>query len=115
MPSRGFTLLECLIAVTVLAVGILALVSTAAPVARLVRWGGAESVAAAAATAQMEALRAGGCDAPAAGEFVRGGRYRLEWTVETQGALRRIAVSATYPRGTSAQRDVFETVIACPP
>jgi prepilin-type N-terminal cleavage/methylation domain-containing protein len=113
--GRGFTLLELVVATTVLAVGVLAVASTALPVTRLIRWGGAQSAAAEAAAGRIETLRAGGCAALAAGDTLIAGRYRLRWVVDAAGALRRVNVVATYPWADRFHSDTFETSVACVP
>jgi prepilin-type N-terminal cleavage/methylation domain-containing protein len=112
--ARGVTLIELLLAITVLAVGALAVAATAAPLARLVRWGGAQSASAAAAGAVIEKLRAAGCAALAPGAATRGG-LSLGWQAAPGGRLRAVTVAATYPWGAGSHRDVYETAVACPP
>ena len=45
MRCKGYTLAEVVVAVTLLAVGVLGIASTMVPVARLIRWGGAQASA----------------------------------------------------------------------
>jgi prepilin-type N-terminal cleavage/methylation domain-containing protein len=114
MRVRGFTLIELIVAVTVLAVGVLAVAATAVPLGRLVRRGGAQGTSAAAAGAEIEVLRAAGCAAPVAGAALNGGGYRLTWTSVSGGGLRRVTVVATYAWGPGAHSDMYETAVACP-
>lgn len=114
MRVRGFTLVESVVAVVVLAVGVLAVVASTVPLARLVRRGGAQAASAAAAGAEIESLRAAGCAAPAAGAATSGGHYRLNWFVAPGGRLRSVTVMTTYAWGPGAHSDVYETAIACP-
>jgi prepilin-type N-terminal cleavage/methylation domain-containing protein len=114
MHLRGFTLIELVVAVTVLAVGVLAVAANAVPLARLVRRGGVQTGSAAAAGAEIESLRAAGCAAPATGTVTSGGGYRLRWSVAPAGRLREVTVVTTYPWGSGARSDVYETAVACP-
>jgi len=113
VSARGYSLVELVVAVTVLLVGVLAVAGTAAPVARLVRWGGAQSAVAALAGAQLESLRAGGCAVISDGAAVRGGRYRLRWTVVPIGSALRLTVVTSYPWGAGMRTDDFETAVGC--
>jgi prepilin-type N-terminal cleavage/methylation domain-containing protein len=111
----GFTLLEVVLATALLAVGVLALASTARPVARLVDGGGAQSQVAAAAAARLEVLRATGCGDLRDGDTVVAGRYRLHWTVGADGPLRPVTVFATYPWAGADRLERFDTSVACSP
>jgi prepilin-type N-terminal cleavage/methylation domain-containing protein len=115
MASRGYTLAEVIVAVTVLAVGVLGVASAVPAAARLIRWGGAQSASATVAAAQLETLRAGGCARLASGELTAAGRYRLRWTVEPEGPLRRVTLIATYAWGVGVHSDLYETAVACTP
>jgi prepilin-type N-terminal cleavage/methylation domain-containing protein len=112
---RGYTLVELIVAVTVLVVGVLAVAGTAAPVARLVRWGGAQSASAAAASSAIEALRAGGCAALVDGTAIHFGSYQVRWTVASSGPAREVRVLVSYPWGPLPHHDVYETSVACLP
>jgi len=114
MRDRGFTLVELIVAVTVLAVGVLAVAASAVPLGRLIARGGAQTASAAAAGARIEALRATACGA-ASGEAVAGGHgLRVAWTLNGDGAVRTVSVVATYPWGPGAHADSFAATVACP-
>lgn len=113
MHVRGFTLIEMVMAVTVLTVGVLAVVASAVPLARLVRRGGVQTVSAAVAGAQIEALRAAACAGASGGAATSGG-YRLTWSVGAAGRLRDVTVVATYPWGPGSHSDTYETAVSCP-
>jgi prepilin-type N-terminal cleavage/methylation domain-containing protein len=115
MRVRGFTLIELVVAVTMLAVGVLAVAATTVPLERLVRRGGAQAASASAAGAVIEAVRSAGCATPAAGAATSGGGLRLAWSLGASGGLRTLTVVATYPWGPGAHSDAYETAVACPP
>ena len=100
-------------AVTVLAVGVLAAAASAVPVARLIRWGGAASAAAAVAGAKVEEMRATGCTALADGAATLAGGYRLSWTVSRSGPLREVTVTVAFPTGTGSRSETYEALLAC--
>lgn len=106
--------MELIVAVTVVAVGVLAAASSAAPVGRLVRWGGAESGAAAAASATLETLRSGGCARLVSGDTIAG-RYHVSWSAAAEGALRAVRLTVVYASGTAPRADTLETAVACGP
>jgi prepilin-type N-terminal cleavage/methylation domain-containing protein len=110
---RGFTLIEMVFAVTVLAVGALAVAASAVPLGRLILRGHAQVASAALAGAEIEAVRSTGCSAPPAG-VVSGHGLRLSWTLVGSGGLRDLTVVATYVWESGAHSDAYETSIACP-
>jgi prepilin-type N-terminal cleavage/methylation domain-containing protein len=113
VKNTGYTLVELVVALTVLAVGVLGAAATAAPIARLIRWGGAASSSAALAGAQLEAMRAAGCAALANGDASRAGGFRLTWTVAPRGPLREVTVLVSFPTGTGTRTETYEALIAC--
>ena len=113
MHARGFTLVELVLAVTLLAAGVLAVAASAVPLGRLVRRGDARVAAAAAAGAEIEAVRPAGCSAPASGVASAGQGLRITWTVTGGGALQELTVVAAYPWGPLARSDTFRTAVAC--
>ena len=102
-------------AVTVLAVGVLAAAGSAVPVARLIRWGGVVSSSAAVAGAQIETMRATGCAAVTDGAATVAGGYRLSWTVNRSGPLREVTVTVILPTGSGSRSETYGAVIACRP
>jgi len=111
--TRGFTLVELVVAVLVLSVGVLALSGTAAAVTRMMGWGQRFGASAVAAQARLEALRAGGC-AALGGGLDSTGHYRLRWSVTAAGSLRTVALTVEYPDGRGLRSDLFEAVAWCP-
>jgi prepilin-type N-terminal cleavage/methylation domain-containing protein len=115
MAPRGYSLAEVTVAVTILAVGVLAAAASAVPVARLVRWGGVVSASAAIAGAQLEAMRAAGCGTLEDGTAPSSAGYRVSWTVVARGALREVTVSVGFPTGSGSRSESYEALIACRP
>jgi prepilin-type N-terminal cleavage/methylation domain-containing protein len=119
--SSGFTLVEVLIAVTVLGIGILALAGSSSMVTRMIGRGKTETHAALMASARMEMLRAAAqsttprCIAPgfASGGSVLLGGARDAWAVPPSGAVRRVRVTVTYPTVRGVRSSVLETAIQC--
>ncbi len=106
-------MIELILAVTLLAVGVLAVAATTVPLGRLIRRGDAQAASAAAAGAVIETLRAGGC-ATAAGSAAGHG-LRIAWSATGSGALHELTVVATYPWGPGIRSDTFATTVGCSP
>jgi len=111
--SRGFLLVEVVVALLVVTVGLLALAGSAGSIARLTGQGRRRAGAGIAAAARLETLRAAGCQALAGGRD-SSGFYRLTWTVTTQGTGRVIDLAVEYPDGRLDRRDRFEAIAWCP-
>ena len=111
---RGFTIVEVLVAVLVLAVGIIGLTTTAALVTRMIGQGERYSQASTMAAEQFEVFRSQRCASLTAGTATRGG-FTLNWTVQNAAGGRarsvRIVVISPTTRGTRA--DTFATTIGC--
>jgi prepilin-type N-terminal cleavage/methylation domain-containing protein len=106
--GRGFTLLELLVAATILAVSLLA-IATAFPVGyRDVVYGGRVSQAVAMAQQKLEELKAGSF--PPVGGKQTNAEFTISWSVTSVGFgaatndLRKIAVTVTWPQSTRTGR-----------
>ncbi len=118
---QGFTLTEVLVAVLVLAVGIVALMGTSATVTRMIGLGKVETRAAQAASRRMESLRLAGyatsprCTDPgfASGGPVLTGSMTESWLVPPTGKLRRVRVTITYLTTRGTRQAMLETVLTC--
>lgn len=109
--SPGFTLLEVLVALTLLGVGILGLSASAALVSRLVGDGSRLALAATVATARLEQLRALPCATGASGSATTRG-IEERWTVAPMGAGARaleVELSVTYRVRVSSVADHTRT------
>jgi prepilin-type N-terminal cleavage/methylation domain-containing protein len=119
--SGGFTLVEVLVAIVVLAIGLLALVSTSGITTRMIGRGKMETRAVEAASGRMERLRLAAyastprCTAP---EFATGGPVvsqgvTASWTVPPAGSVRPVRVTVTYLTVHGSRTATLETVIEC--
>jgi prepilin-type N-terminal cleavage/methylation domain-containing protein len=117
----GFTLVEVLVAITVLAVGVVAMAGSAGTVTRMVGRGKIDTRAVQTATQRMEMLRLAAYSTTprcTAGTFVSGGpltadKVTASWVVPNAGAARTVTVTVSYatPRGTRSE--TLTTVIEC--
>jgi len=117
----GFTLVEVLIAVTVLSVGIIALAGNAAMATRMIGRGQSDTRAAQLATLKVASLRARAyattprCTALVNGGPVATNHVTLSWTVTVpaSGIGRDVGVSASYNTPRGAYTQVLTTYIEC--
>ncbi len=112
---QGFTIVEVVVAIVLLAVGILGLVTTAALVTRMMGRGTRASKAAVLAQQRIEILRATPC-ASLAGGADTVGAFTRQWTVTTSGNARRIQVIVRYVGTPGKLRaDTTATTMDCTP
>lgn len=117
----GFTLTEVLVAVLVLAVGVVALASTSATVSRMIGLGKIETRAAQAASRRMETLRLAAyatsprCTDPgfASGGPVLSGAMTESWLVPPTGKVRKVRVTVTYLTVRGSREAALETALTC--
>jgi prepilin-type N-terminal cleavage/methylation domain-containing protein len=115
----GFTLVEVLVAITIMSVGLVALAGASATVTRMIGRGKIDTRAAQLATQQVEMLRlqaystAPWCTALANGGPQTTDRVTLSWLVAVNGSGRRIDVSAAYPTARGTRTQVVTTYIEC--
>ena len=117
----GFTLIEVLVAVLVLAVGVVALASTSATVSRMIGLGKIETRAAQAASRRMETLRLAAyatsprCTDPgfASGGPVLSGGMTESWLVPPTGRVRKVRVTVTYLTVRGSREAALETALTC--
>jgi len=116
----GFTLVEVLIAVTVLSVGIIALAGNAAMATRMIGRGKSDTQAAQLATLKGDSLRARAyATDPRCTALVNGtstaSAVTLSWTVTVpaSGIGRNVSVSASYQTPRGAHTEVLTTYIEC--
>jgi prepilin-type N-terminal cleavage/methylation domain-containing protein len=117
--EQGFTIVEVIVAILVLTVGLLALVTSAALVTRMIGRGQRSAVAAQYAQRRLEMLRASGCKAQTGGSEVlmRGGvpLDSLTWRFANTAANHwQIVVRSNYQTALGKWRtDSTETQISC--
>ncbi len=121
--TRGFTLVELLVAITVLSVGILALAASSGSITRSLTGSRNATAAAQLAARRVDMLRAAAastrprCAAPSfagSAAAVLTGVVTETWTVPTTGQLRDVRVIVSYPRGGGKTAvDTVASLIAC--
>ena len=116
--TRGFTLVELMIAVVILSVGVLAMIGTAGLVSRMIGQGKRNTRAAVVAMQRFERLRLAAhattpdCTALAGGTATTNGVIET-WTVTGAGASRRIRLFIQYQTSRGLRSDTAQTVVAC--
>jgi prepilin-type N-terminal cleavage/methylation domain-containing protein len=117
----GFTLIEVLVAITILAVGVVAMAGSAAAVTRMIGRGKIDTRATQLATERLEILRRAAyfttpkCTGAA---LANGGpqtttNVTLAWTVAVSGSGRILTVNATYNTKLGPRTEVLTTYIEC--
>ena len=122
--EQGFTIVEVIVAILVLTVGLLALVTSAALVTRMIGRGQRSAVAAQYAQRRLEMLRTSGCrsQAPGSEVLMRGSAPvdSIRWTF-TQRSIPnstanhwQVVVRSKYPTAAGKWRtDSTETELSC--
>jgi prepilin-type N-terminal cleavage/methylation domain-containing protein len=111
----GFTIIEVIIAITMLAIGLLAMLGATAATIRVLGEGDRMVTAAYQATGQLEQLEALGCDAASGGSDTQQ-NVNLTWTVagDSTSRTRAILLTASYPMGRGRTKvDTFEKALQC--
>ena len=116
--TRGFTLIEILIAIVILSIGVLGMVGTAGLVSRMIGQGKRNTQAATVAMQRMETIRETAmstnprCTALAGGTATTSGVTET-WTVSGTGRSRRIRLIVVYPTNRGVATDTVNTVVLC--
>jgi prepilin-type N-terminal cleavage/methylation domain-containing protein len=117
--TRGFTLIEVMIAIVVLAIGVTALVGSSAVVTRMIGQGKISTQAVQAISQRMERLRATAysttpnCTALANGSATSANGIVTTWTIATNGELRTIRIIVNYPTAGGSDADTVSTILRC--
>lgn len=114
--ETGFTVVEVLIAMIVLAVGLLGLLGATTSVIRNLGEGDKEVTAAQYANERLERLDALGCDQVSSGSDVKAGIYNINWTVDGSATspVRHILMTVAYPISAGRSRtDTLEKALTC--
>lgn len=118
---RGFTLIEVMVAIVVLAVGLLGLASTSAQVTRMIARGQRSAAAATFGAQRLERLRATACSTrPAGSERLNHGPTWMAtnaWSFTDAGnETYHVLVVTTYRTDNNRTRtDALETAVSCLP
>jgi prepilin-type N-terminal cleavage/methylation domain-containing protein len=108
----GFTLVEAVVALTLLAVGLLGAAATQSLAARLLREAEARAGAVVLAGSVLDSLLS--VPAPVGGEREEA-RYRVRWTAEDRDPLTTIVLEVEYHDGSAPRRLRFEMLHAVAP
>jgi Tfp pilus assembly protein PilV len=114
--AAGFTVVEVIIAMIVLAVGLLGLLGATTSVIRNLGEGDKEVTAAQYANEWLERLDALGCDQVTNGSDVKAGIYNINWTVDgsAMSPVRHILLEVSYPLSAGRSRtDTLEKALTC--
>ena len=117
-PRRGITLIELIIAMTILSVGLLSIVGTSAVMARLLGEARLTNLAAIHAETRFEKISGTACTSLTLGttqsEEIRG--ITEHWTITDGGnATRLVKDSVSWKSRNSTRSQVFTTLIPCRP
>ena len=122
--TRGLSLIEVMIAMVILAVGILAMGATAGAVTTTLTGSRAATQASQMAMGEIEKLRVAArstkpaCSAATFSSSVgvmKQDNVSMTWTVPPSGQSREVQVSVTYPMGRGRTKtEVFRTLVPCP-
>jgi len=112
-PRRGFTLIEMIIAIIVMAVGIMGLAGTASYVATQMGGANAQTIAAGLATKVSDSLSARRCASLVSGtQTVRG--VVVTWTVTDSTRTRWVTETVQYkPKRGATKTQTYQVVIQC--
>ncbi len=116
--SRGFTLIEVLVALSLLGFGLLSLAGSVTIVSRLVDRGRSSGRAAFVALRQLETMRhanltsPGSCSRSSSGSL-SAGDLTVSWTATPTGPSLRVVVAITGWRGRTRATDTVSTALPC--
>jgi Tfp pilus assembly protein PilV len=109
----GLTLVEIIIASTILTTGLLAVLLTAALASRMMGEGAQATHVSTLARERLETLLDRGCTSAAAGDTAAN-RLKVSWRV-TPGTAARVQVRVEVPTPRGVRVESFSSVLACPP
>ncbi len=108
---HGLTIIEVMVAITLLTVGALAVSSAAAALTRLIGKGARYASAATIGRATLESLLPIACDGGASGDSIVGA-FHLDWSIRPRGSVSDVAVVVSAPTATW-RKDTLFTARAC--
>jgi len=109
----GFTLVEVLVAIVILATGALALAGSAALTVRRMAEAARRSAAVSMARSRAESSLASPCGSLASGSETAGG-VRSDWVVSTGSGSAELSQRVSYPTTRGSRSDDFLTAAPCP-
>ncbi len=111
---RGFTIIELVVAIIIMTVGVLALATGSAGVARQMRAGNQSAVAAIVGQARLENIRSLGCSSLANGTATTRGMTE-KWAITWLSSRSRVVTeSVTYvPRAKVSRTLALRSVVPC--
>jgi prepilin-type N-terminal cleavage/methylation domain-containing protein len=110
---HGLTIIEVMVAITLLTVGALAVSSAAAALTRLIGEGARYASVATIGRATLELLLPIACEGNATGDSTVG-VFHLDWSIQPRGAVSDVAVVVSVPNATW-RKDTLSTARACFP
>ena len=117
-PRRGVTLVELLVAMTILTIGLLSIVGISGAVARGLGESRAQSLAANAAQSRFERIAATTCDSIALDTWTsvstRGVTEKYN-VIDSKNFTREITDSVTWKTRKTTRRQVFKSILPCRP
>ena len=112
---RGFSLIEVVVAILILAVGVLGLAATSSVVTRQIGGGAQQNTAANLAASRFEQMRARLCTSlTSAASAVKTNGISERWTVVAVNDGRVVRDSVWYDTPRGERGFVFETTLPCP-
>lgn len=111
--TRGFTLVEVLVAIVLISVGAIGVARATAGMTRMLHRGDRATTASALAQDQMERLRATPCASLSNGTRNEQNVYRLEWGISHVPDRVRINLTTRYPANGVVRVDSFQTTVPC--
>lgn len=111
--ASGFSLVECVVAAVLCAVGLLALSGATRAMLDLAVLGHRTAGAAEVAAARLAVLRASACASPGPGAATFGA-YQERWTVTGAVAIRFVSVDVSFATSRTRRIVHVEAAFACP-
>jgi len=111
--TGGFSLVECVVATVLLAVGLLAISASFHAAQQLDLLGGRTALGAEVAASRIAALRAAPCAGPLSGTAT--GLLDERWSVGASGSLRSVVLDVTFRTGTTSHTVRYDGAWLCPP
>jgi type IV pilus modification protein PilV len=112
-PRGGFTLVEMMVAVVILAIGLLGMVSTSAYVVRQMRGANQQAIAANVIQSRVERMRSVPCASIAEGKAITRGVAEHWVPRDSVNRVLRVVDTVTYAVGASRKKMAFTIMVPC--